>query len=66
MQGIKVDDNHVQVYCPGNANELCFNFKTPKYIKIVGNAAIMNYDSKPVVNGVLVKKDVKYQLMEEK
>lgn len=32
---------------------------------MVGNAATLEYNTKPVVNGLLVKKDFKYQLMNE-
>ena len=50
---------------PENGRDLPFNFITPKYIKFVGNAASVDCKNKPIVNGLIVKKDFQYQLMNE-
>lgn len=50
---------------PENDEAVLFNYKPPKYIRMVGNAATLDYNTEPVVNGLLVKKDFKYQLMNE-
>ena len=43
---------------------LQFSYNPPKFVKIIGRAADRQWASNTVVNGVLVKENFKYQLID--
>ena len=55
---------HSQFYTPENMKSLQFSYNPPKFVKIIGRAADRQWASNTVVNGVLVKENFKYQLID--
>ena len=50
---------------PSNQQSLKFVYNPPMYVRIVGRAAERSLHVHDTIRGVLVKKDFKYQLMNE-
>ena len=54
-----------QFYTPENQKRLLFSYHSPKIVSVLGRAAEQNWRESGVVRGVLVKKDLKYQIVAE-
>ena len=50
---------------PSNQQSLKFVYNPPMYVRSVGRAAERSLHAHDTIRGVLVKKDFKYQLMNE-
>ena len=53
-----------QFYTPENMKSLQFSYNPPKFVKIIGRATDRQWTSNTTVNGVLVKENFKYQLID--